>query len=184
LTVTLVYQTQTAGLNPFQLVAVGTVSQGATFLFEIPTGVVADLRGRRVSVEFGIALLGLGFVIMGSNAEFWTILAGQVVIGIGVTFVSGAQEAWITDEVGAENAGGVFLRTAQTAEYGRLAGIPVGVGLGLVSLQLPIVLGGMLFALTALFLLAVMPENATAGSGAQRAGHFADPGRARLVCTT
>jgi DHA3 family tetracycline resistance protein-like MFS transporter len=159
LTVSLVYQTERAGLNPFQLVAAGTVLQLTTFIFEIPTGVFADVRGRRLSVVIGVALLGFAFVLMGSSTSFWTILASQAIVGVALTFVSGAQEAWIADEVGVENASRIYLRSAQVGQYARLLGIPAAVGLGLISLRLPIMFGGFMFALLAAFLLAVMPED-------------------------
>ena len=42
-TVNLVYQATVVGLNPFQLVLVGAVLESTTFIFEVPTGIVADL---------------------------------------------------------------------------------------------------------------------------------------------
>jgi len=158
LTVALVYQTQEAGLNPFQLVITGTATQVGVLLFEIPTGVLADLRGRRLSVITGIGAMGLAYTLMGASTSFWTILAAQSILGVGLTFVSGAQEAWIADEVGVENAGRVYLRSAQTMQYGRLAGIPAGVGLGLISLSIPILFGGFMFAATGLLMFFIMPE--------------------------
>ncbi|HEY7270890.1 MAG TPA: hypothetical protein VH951_13780 [Dehalococcoidia bacterium] len=158
LTVTLVYQTQEAGLNPFQLVMAGTVLQASTFLFEIPTGVFADVKGRRLSVVIGIASLGLAFVLMGSSTSFAMILVSQAIFGAALTFVSGAQEAWIADEVGIAAASRIYLRSAQVVQYARLFGIPAGVGLGVVSLSLPLLLGGGMFAGLALFLMVVMPE--------------------------
>ena len=40
---------------PLQLVLVGTTLELACFLFEIPTGIVADLYSRRLSVVIGVA---------------------------------------------------------------------------------------------------------------------------------
>ena len=48
-------------LDAFQLVLVGTVQETSCFLFEMPTGVVADLYSRRRSVLIGMFLYGLGF---------------------------------------------------------------------------------------------------------------------------
>jgi DHA3 family tetracycline resistance protein-like MFS transporter len=166
-TVALVYQTQEARLNPFQLVLSGAALQAATFLLEVPTGVFADLKGRRISVITGMALLGLAFELMGSSTSFWVILTAQLIVGAALTFISGAQEAWISDEVGVANAGRIYLRSAQTVQYARLFGIPAGVALGTISLRLPLLLGGLMFALLAAFLIAVMPEDGFAG-GTQR----------------
>jgi len=51
------YRIQEVGLNPLQLVLVGTVLEVSAFLFEIPTGVVADTLGRRVSYLFSVGVL-------------------------------------------------------------------------------------------------------------------------------
>ncbi|HXH23003.1 MAG TPA: MFS transporter [Dehalococcoidia bacterium] len=158
LTVSLIYQTQEAGLTPFQLVIAGAAMQISTFVFEIPTGVVADVRGRRLSVLTGLALMGSAFLLMGANTTFAAILVAQIIAGLGITFISGAQEAWIADEVGPLRAGQVYMQGAQALQVARLLGIPLGVAIGVVSLQLSLLTGGAMFLLTSLFLLAVMPE--------------------------
>jgi DHA3 family tetracycline resistance protein-like MFS transporter len=157
-TVNLLYHVETVGLSPLQLVLVGTTLEAVIVLFEIPTGVVADLVSRRRSILIGNALIGVGFIVEGSIPAFGTILAAQVLWGIGYTFTSGATEAWITDEVGEDNVGPVLLRGNQAGMFGGLAGILLGTGLGLVAIQLPIVLGGAGYLLLAVVLLRIMPE--------------------------
>src|SRR6187551_3087200 len=73
-TINLVYQVETVGLNPLQLVLVGTLLELVCFLGEIPTGVVADVYSRRLSIIIGYVLLGIGFIIEGSFPRFETIL--------------------------------------------------------------------------------------------------------------
>ena len=79
-TVNLVYQVKQVGLNPLQLVLVGTCLELTAFLMEIPTGVVADVYSRRLSVIIGIALLGLGFVVEGSFPLFEALLVAQTLL--------------------------------------------------------------------------------------------------------
>ena len=158
ISVNLVYQTQAAGLNPLQLVLVGTVLEATVFVCEVPTGVVADVFSRRMSVVVGIFLTGVGFALIGALAQFETILLAQIVLGLGLTFISGAQQAWIADEVGVETAGHVYLRGAQVEQAARLIGIPIGIGLGVLRLNLPILVGGGLLVLLSLFLASTMPE--------------------------
>ena len=88
--ITSIYRIQTVHLDPLQLVLVGTVLEATCFLFEVPTGVVADTFSRRMSVLIGLFLLGGGFLIEGSLPLFWAVLLAQVVMGIGYTFISGA----------------------------------------------------------------------------------------------
>ena len=157
-TVNLLYHVETVGLSPLQLVLVGTVLETVIVLFEIPTGVVADLVSRRRSVLIGFVLVGAGFIVEGSFPVFIAILTAQVLWGIGYTFTSGATEAWITDEVGEEHVGPVLLRGNQAELTGTIGGILLGTGLGLFAIQLPIILGGVGFLALSVVLLRIMPE--------------------------
>lgn len=157
-TVLTVYYVKVVGLNPLQLVLVGTAVEVTAFLFEVPTGVVADVYSRRLSVVIGTFLVGLCFVIEGLIPLFGAILLAEVIRGIGETFLSGAREAWIADEVGEKRVGHVFLRTAQVRQVARFVGAFAGVGLASVQLNLPVVLGGGLTMALGLFLALAMPE--------------------------
>jgi DHA3 family tetracycline resistance protein-like MFS transporter len=157
-TVNLVYQVTIVGLDPLQLVLVGTVLEATIFIFEIPTGVVADVKSRRLSIIIGTVLTGLGFVIEGSLPFFLTVALGQMIWGFGHTFTSGATQAWIVDEIGQERAGQAFLRGAQARQIGHLIGIPLSVALASWTIQLPIILGGALMSLLGIFLILTMPE--------------------------
>jgi DHA3 family tetracycline resistance protein-like MFS transporter len=156
-TLNLVWQAQ-AGLTPLQLVLIGTVLEVTAFMMEIPTGVVADVYSRRLSVIVGVLLYGLGWTLEGTIPAFWAFLVAQVLWGSGATFISGAHDAWIADEVGEANVGPVYVRGAQMGQIGTLLAIPCAALLGSIQLNLPIVLGGLSFFAIALFLLVAMPE--------------------------
>jgi MFS transporter, DHA3 family, tetracycline resistance protein len=86
------------------------------------------------------------------------VAAAQVIWGIGYTFTSGATEAWITDEVGAEQVGPVFL---QAARWGTLAGIAatiIAILIGSIQLTLPFIIGGVGFLVLVVLLILWMPE--------------------------
>lgn len=158
-TVGTVYFVTSVGLNPLQLVLVGTVLETSYFLLEVPTGVVADLYSRRLSVIIGMLLLGAGFVLMGAVPRFAFVLLAQVITGIGFTFLSGATEAWLADEVGEENIGRIFLRSGQINRIVGLAGTAASVGLASIALNLPSLTGGALYLMLGLFLVLAMPEH-------------------------
>ena len=157
-TINLIYQVETVGLNPLQMVLVGTVLEVTVLLFEVPTGAVADVYSRRLSVIIGLALVGSGYLLEGSIPMFWAVLGAQVLWGIGYTFVSGALQAWLADEIGVEAAGPVFLRSAQVELIAGFAGIGVSVWLASRWLQLPILVGGVLYILLAACMALIMPE--------------------------
>ena len=157
-TVQLIYQVTVVDLDPFQMVLVGTVLEVTCFLFEVPTGVVADVYSRRLSILIGISLIGCAYALEGGIAAFWAALGGQVFWGVGYTFTSGATQAWISDEIGEAAAGPVFLRGAQMRLLGILIGTLCSVGLGVFNIQLPMVLAGAGMLALAGVLLLVMPE--------------------------
>lgn len=154
----MVYFVQIVGMQPAQLVLVGTAMEITILLCEIPTGIVADLYTRRGSYILGIALLGVAYLIMGAVPLFAAALIGHVVWGIGYTFTSGAYNAWLIDEIGQAEAGAAFLRGARAERIGGIAGIFASVVLSSAALQLPILVGAVLHLLVALWLGWRMPE--------------------------
>jgi DHA3 family tetracycline resistance protein-like MFS transporter len=158
-TINIVYHIESAGLDPLQLVLVGTLLETVCFLGEVPTGIVADLYSRRLSVIIGVFLIGIGFLIEGSFPVFGAILLSQVFWGLGATFMSGAEEAWIADEIGEERAGRAYLRSAQVRQLGALIGAPVSVVLASIALNVPILIGAGLTIALGVFLILVMPEH-------------------------
>lgn len=156
--VSLIWQTTEVGLSAMRLLLVAGALQGSILVSELPTGVVADTYGRKRSVLIGLVLLGGGMCLAGSIGSFWPIFAGHLVWGLGHTFVSGAGEAWIADEVGVQRANQVYLRTAQLTKLFWLCAIPISIGIATLDLNLPILLGGAGLAILAVFLLFAMPE--------------------------
>jgi DHA3 family tetracycline resistance protein-like MFS transporter len=157
-TVLTVYYVIAADLNPLQLVLVGTVLEAAVLLLEVPTGVIADVFSRRLSILLGHLLWGVAFVLEGSAPLFAAILLAEVIRAIGECCLSGATQAWLADEVGEERIGALFVRGAQIGRVGSLLGIVGSVGLASVQLNLPVIVGGALSMLLAGWLLMVMPE--------------------------
>ncbi len=157
-TINLVYQVQQVGLNPLQLVLIGTCLELTAFLTEIPTGIVADVYSRRLSVILGFVCLGAGFVVEGAFPLFEALLIAQVIMGVGYTFLSGAKQAWIVDEIGQARAAPAFLRSSQVAQVSGFVAIFVSVALASISLQITIVCAGLLLLVLALLLILVMPE--------------------------
>jgi DHA3 family tetracycline resistance protein-like MFS transporter len=185
-TVTAYYFVTEVGMSPLELVLVGTVMELAVFLFEVPTGIVADTTSRRLSIVIGNVVMGIAFLVVGAFGDVWPILAAYALWGFGWTFTSGAMDAWLADEVGDERLTGVYLRGAQIGRWTTVLGIGASVGLALVDVRLPIVLGGIGTIALGMFYAVWMPE--TRFTPAPREGrgafaHMAHTGRAgaRLV---
>jgi DHA3 family tetracycline resistance protein-like MFS transporter len=157
-TLSTLYRIETVGLNPLQLVLVGTALEIAAFSFEVPTGILADLYSRRLSIIVGFLLFGVGFMFEGLLPFFITVMIAQVIWGAGSTFISGALEAWVADELGDEGIGRVYLRGSQFHQIGRILGIPLAVVLGSIGLAVPLVAGGVILVGLGFLLILVMPE--------------------------
>ena len=155
-----IYYVRTAGLDPLQLVLVGTVLEASYFLCELPTGVLADTVGRKLSVVLGALIIGAAFMAQALVPAFLAIVAFEALRGLGEAFASGAPEAWVSTEIGDDRAAGVFARAAQIGRVGYIGGLAASVPLASVALPLPVVVGGALSIATGLALAVLMPERA------------------------
>ena len=90
-----------AGLTNFQAFAANACFTAGMVLFEIPTGIVADRWGRRVSFLCGTLTLAASTALyvllwqLRSPFSWWAIVSA--LLGLGFTFFSGATEAWLVD---------------------------------------------------------------------------------------
>jgi DHA3 family tetracycline resistance protein-like MFS transporter len=153
-----VYLVQQLHLSPLQLVLMGTAMEGAVFLFEVPTGVVADTYSRRLSLIVGYLGMGACWLAVGLVSAPWLIIGLWALWGLSYTFTSGAEQAWITDEVGHENVGTVFLRGARWGQAGAVVGLLAQVAVGTQSLRAGVILGGVFTLAAGLVCVAFMPE--------------------------
>ena len=147
------------GLGPLQLVLMGTALEGTYLLFEIPTGVVADTISRRLSVVIGLVGSGLAFLVLGVSDSFAVALASQILWGVFATFQSGADVAWLTDEIGEEAAQPMYIRSEQWWQAGSLVGIAAGVTIAsFTTLRAPMLICGAGFVVLGVFMALAMRE--------------------------
>jgi len=153
-----VYLVRVLHLSPLELVLMGTAMEAAVFLFEVPTGVVADTYSRRLSLIVGYLGMGITWMLVGIVSQPWAVIMLWAFWGMSYTFTSGAYQAWITDEVGVENAGRLFLRGARIRYAGAVVGLVGLVGIGLLSLRASVIAGGAITAVCGLLCILLMPE--------------------------
>jgi MFS family permease len=134
-----------AGLEIVEVFIANAVFTGSMAVFEIPTGVLADTRGRRVSFLLSLAVLLVGTLGYVGAAAFegglgWFVVM-SIVLGLGYTFYSGAMEAWLVDALNASGYEGeldqVFARSAMVSGAAMLVGSVGGGLLGEISLSVP-----------------------------------------------
>lgn len=154
-----------SGLDLAQVFLVGAVATSAIVLFEVPTGAVADARGRRLSLLLSAALSVLStllYLLAGHVGGMGLFCFGAVVQGLGTSFFSGAAEAWLVDEVeraGHREALAAVLARAQLVTGGTTClGSLAGGLLAEMGLAVPYLVRAALLAGLYLFVLRVMEE--------------------------
>lgn len=158
-TLNAIYYVSQASLNPLQLVLLGTIMELAILFFEIPTGLVADIFGRKKSIIIGTFLIGSAHLLEGSIPSFWAIAIGAALWGIGWTFISGAETAWIADELENKELDTTLLNGAKCSSLGSFLGIIVSVFVGIIfTVQIAILIAGGLLILIAIISSKVIPE--------------------------
>ena len=160
-----------AGLDIFQVMLVNAAYTVTQVVFEVPTGVVADTVGRRVSYLLAVAiilvstLLYVGFGLAGYGP--WPFAAASALLGIGYTFYTGAVDAWMVDglqAVGyAEPLEPVFARYGITFGVFMLIGTTLGGLLGQLDLWIPYVARAVVLVPAFLLGLLVMRDLGFAG---------------------
>jgi MFS family permease len=124
-----VYMVIDAGLSASQIVLIGSV-QGIFALFcEVPAGVLADTISRKWSLVLSQVLMGTAMLATGLVTSFDLLMATQVLYGLSWTLASGADVAWITDELGRpDRISAVLSRGARAQLTGAATGL-LGIGM-------------------------------------------------------
>ena len=155
-----------AGLSISQVFFANAIFTAAMALFEIPTGVLADTRGRRVSFLLSIAILFIGTLGYVAAARIggglWLFGLMSIILGLGYTFYSGAMEAWLVDALNATGFKGeldsIFARGSAVSAGAMLIGSVSGGILGTVSLALPFLIRAGLLVIVFVVALITMHE--------------------------
>ena len=85
------------GFSLFQISLLMAMMPLFMLLFEIPTGAIADIYGRKFSVILSYIIQGFAYILIFFLDNFYALLFAFALIGFGSTFISGAKEAWVTD---------------------------------------------------------------------------------------
>lgn len=165
----IIYQIEEGGFGPFQLAALGATFHAAVLLFEVPTGALADSRSRKGSIALGLSVIGACFLAMGSTTDYLAFLVISFLWGIGETFISGAREAWVTEEIPFSRQpdlkpGSLYILGSQAEFLGGIIGIALSGALVLMGLSLPLLAAGLTYWVTMALALS-LPEQGFAPSG-------------------
>jgi MFS family permease len=156
-----------AGLTNTEAFAANAFFTVGQVLFEIPTGVFADTRGRRFSFVVGAATLlvsTLLYLLMWQvHAPFWGWALASILLGLGFTFFSGATEAWLVDALAATGFTGslekIFGRAQTVGGTAMLVGsVTGGVVAQATNLGVPYILRAAMLGVTIVVALRFMRD--------------------------
>lgn len=186
-----VFLLRVGGLSLLEVFIANAVFTGSMALFEVPTGIVADTRGRRLSFLLSVAILfvgtGLYVAVPSLGGGLLAFCLVSAVLGLGFTFYSGAVEAWVVDAL--DTAGydqpidRVMARGALVSSVAMLVGTVSGGLLGGINLVYPyLVRAALLLAAFAVAFLTMHDIGFTVRALAPRrlAGEMARVGRESL----
>jgi MFS family permease len=94
---------QSRGLDLLQVSSITSIIIITIFLSEVPTGIIADKIGRKLSVVTSLALMALGEWVYLFASSYFTFVLIAILAGVGFAFLSGANEALIYDSLKGEN---------------------------------------------------------------------------------
>jgi MFS family permease len=132
-------------LTLLEVFLTNAIFTGSMALFEVPTGIVADTRGRRFSFLMSVIILFVGTLwyvgVPRLGGGLPAFIAASVLLGLGYTFYSGAVEAWVVDALHASGYTGtidhVMAHGSTISSAAMLVGTVSGGLLGNVSLTFP-----------------------------------------------
>ncbi len=149
-------------LNLFQIALVAAVFEASILVFEIPTGLIADIYGRRISVVLSALTLLVSGLVFISFRNLYGFIIAEIIMGLGETLKSGALEAWLVDSLKhqgkEEKVKYAFSEGKRFYSTGRLLGYIGGAYLGSLNITYiwhPFVV---VIFITFLFLIAFMRE--------------------------
>jgi MFS family permease len=87
------------GLSMHEILEIQAIFGLAVAVLEVPTGYIADLFGRKLSVVLGSFISGVGFTILLFADSYWSLVAFEVVLAIACTLVSGAEDAILFESI-------------------------------------------------------------------------------------
>jgi len=142
----LIYLQQRRGLSLTQATFVDVAFWIAAVLGEVPTGIVADTYGRKTSLVAGVFLMSLSIFAWALAPTILLIVLAYAGLAIGVTFLSGAEDAFFFESIQITGRANSYTRLVGLAGATMLGATAVGSAVsGLfasVDLILPFLIAG------------------------------------------
>ncbi len=132
---------QDNGMSMHDIFVLKSIYSVAIVSMEIPSGWMADVWGRKKTLLLGSILGSAGFLMYSFSYGFWAFVVAEIILGIGHSFVSGADSALLYDSLKASGKPDQYVkqegRITSVGNFAEaIAGI-VGGFLAAISLRTP-----------------------------------------------
>jgi MFS family permease len=149
-------------INLFQIALLASIFEASILIFEMPTGLVADIYGRKISVALSTFVSFVSGILFIFFPFLFGFIIAEILSGLGETLRSGALEAWLVDSLKHEGKEGkVKYAFAQGTKYrivGNLLGLVLGGYLAWLNVKLVWVPFSLIFFILSIFLISKMRE--------------------------
>ncbi len=146
---------QSFELNLMQINMVNFFFMISVFLFEVPTGILADIYGRKKSYLNGLLIISIGFLIYYISNSFWIFIASEIILALGSCLISGSFEAWMVDKVNngekKQNLKTIFAHNAYISMTGSVLGGLIGAYIADKNITLPWLLSSIIVFIAYLY---------------------------------
>lgn len=125
---------QENGMSMSQIFILKSVYSVAMVATELPSGYLADVWGCRKTILWGAILGAIGMLIYSFSADFYSFIFAEIVLGIGFSFISGADSAILYDSLKADNREEEYIKyEGRITSAGNFAEALAGVAGGLLA---------------------------------------------------
>ncbi len=101
-------------LNFFQIGLLISIREIIIYLFEVPSGVIADMYGKKVELTFCFIFYIISFIIFFFATNFWLFAMAMMLFGLGEAFRSGTHKSMIMSFLDHNN-----ITDSKTKVYGQ-----------------------------------------------------------------
>ncbi|MEC7863688.1 MAG: MFS transporter [Bacteroidota bacterium] len=110
---------QEHGLTLTEVMVLQSIYSLSVALFEIPSGYIADLFGRKHTIVLGTIFSFIGYLVFSFYGGFYAFAVAQVLVGIGGSLMSGSDSALLYD---------TLLETGDKNTYTKIEGRNYAIG--------------------------------------------------------
>lgn len=157
-----IFLIERGGLDLFEVSIVFLASAGTVFVLEIPTGVIADVFGRKSSCVCSYFLTAIGLFVFAISNSLSAFVVAAIILATRSALISGASEAWLVDSLKHNSYSGnlrsILIKENQMIYSAGIVGVLAGSFLADKDIIFPFVIGGFVVLLVGIVAAILMKE--------------------------